>query len=157
MQRIVTALSPHCHRIAPHCTALHRMLRALHADSLLVASAINTVGYVRCKRDAAKKLTNLGGAVLSRGLQVGEWIKSGLRLMEWSERKSEAQCQDRDGAICGRFEQYPRIPLAGMVKRTRQQRWNCPHLTWRDKASFARPPRGHVTPRHAIGPSVTAE
>mmetsp|Transcript_10995 Transcript_10995/g.22223 ORF Transcript_10995/g.22223 Transcript_10995/m.22223 type:complete len:210 (-) Transcript_10995:416-1045(-) len=36
----------------------------------LACCAINTVGYVRCKRDAAKKLTNLGGAVLSRGLQA---------------------------------------------------------------------------------------
>ena len=33
-------------------------------------SMINAVGYVRCKRDAGKKLTALGGSVLSRGLQA---------------------------------------------------------------------------------------
>ena len=33
-------------------------------------SAINAYGYVRCKRDASKKLTALGGTVLTRGLQA---------------------------------------------------------------------------------------
>eukprot|EP00966_Prymnesium_polylepis_P175991 4073577-Prymnesium_polylepis.2 len=32
-----------------------------------VCNAINVVGYVRCKRDAGRKLSALGGTVLARG------------------------------------------------------------------------------------------
>ena len=31
---------------------------------------INVIGYVKCKRDAGKKLTAIGGTVLTRGLEA---------------------------------------------------------------------------------------
>lgn len=40
-------------------------------------SLINAVGYVKCKRDAGKKMTALGGSVLTRGLTAWSSMRSG--------------------------------------------------------------------------------
>ena len=32
--------------------------------------AINTLGYVKCKRDAGRKLSAIGGSVLTRGFEI---------------------------------------------------------------------------------------
>ena len=39
-------------------------------------SAINVVGYVRCKRDAGKKLSALGGTMLARGFDMASRVAS---------------------------------------------------------------------------------
>ena len=38
------------------------------------SNAINVVGYVRCKRDAGKKLSALGGSMLARGFDVASRV-----------------------------------------------------------------------------------
>jgi len=42
-------------------------------------SGINAYGYVKCKRDASKKLQALGGTVLTRGLQAWSGMRGGTR------------------------------------------------------------------------------
>lgn len=41
----------------------------------LTLNSINLVGYIKCKRDAGKKLQALGGTMLTRGLQA--WSRTG--------------------------------------------------------------------------------
>ena len=35
-----------------------------------MCSAINVVGYVKCKKDARKKLSALGGSVMLKGMEM---------------------------------------------------------------------------------------
>ena len=44
----------------------------------LALNLINTIGYVKCKRDAGRKLTAIGGTVLTRGLEV--WSGAQARM-----------------------------------------------------------------------------
>ena len=41
----------------------------------LSLNGINLYGYVKCKRDAGRKLQALGGSVLSRGLQAWSGVR----------------------------------------------------------------------------------
>ena len=48
------------------------------AGVALTCNAINVVGYVKCKKDARKKLSALGGSVMLKGMEM------------WSSRKGAA-------------------------------------------------------------------
>lgn len=50
----------------------------------LTLASINVVGYVKCKRDAGRKLSAFGGTVLSRGLEV--WSRAGAAAARGRER-----------------------------------------------------------------------
>lgn len=45
------------------------------AGVALTCNAVNVVGYVKCKKDARKKLSALGGSVMLKGMEM------------WSSRK----------------------------------------------------------------------
>lgn len=44
----------------------------------LMLNGINVIGYIRCKRDAGRKLSAIGGSVLSHGFSA--WSKYGGRF-----------------------------------------------------------------------------
>ena len=44
----------------------------------LTLNMINVVGYVKCKRDAGRKLSAIGGSVLTRGLDM--WSSAQARV-----------------------------------------------------------------------------
>ena len=56
---------------------LHFMYLVLVLVALSL-TGINCVGYVKCKRDAGRKLSAIGGSVLTRGLEV--WSSAQTRM-----------------------------------------------------------------------------
>jgi len=52
-----------------------KIMWALLTGVALTCSAVNVVGYVKCKKDARKKLSALGGSVMLKGMEM------------WSSRK----------------------------------------------------------------------
>ena len=57
----------------------------------LALSMINAVGYVKCKRDAGRKLSAIGGTVLTRGFEVWSTAQRATgRGMSGSERVATA-------------------------------------------------------------------
>ena len=49
---------------------------------------MNTVGYVKCKRDAGRKISAIGGTVLSRGLEA--WTSARSRMGDGAQRVPSA-------------------------------------------------------------------
>ena len=43
-------------------------------------TSINVVGYIKCKRDAGRKLTAIGGTVMARGLEA--WQRGRERVSQ---------------------------------------------------------------------------
>ena len=60
------------------CVITLRFMWMLLVFVALTLNAINVVGYVKCKRDAGRKLSSLGGSVLSKGLQA--WSGAQARM-----------------------------------------------------------------------------
>ena len=50
----------------------------------LTLNMINVVGYVKCRRDAGRKLSAIGGTVLTRGLEV--WSSARGAVARGSQR-----------------------------------------------------------------------
>ena len=50
----------------------------------LATNMVNVVGYYKCRKDAGRKLTQFGGSVLTRGLEV--WSSAQTRMRGGSER-----------------------------------------------------------------------
>ena len=42
-----------------------------------MCNAVNVVGYVKCKKDARKKLSALGGSVMMKGMEMWSARRSG--------------------------------------------------------------------------------
>ena len=52
------------------CVITFRFMWLLLVSVALALNAVNVIGYVKCKRDAGKKLTAFGGSMLARGYDM---------------------------------------------------------------------------------------
>lgn len=64
--------------LALGCIITFRFMWLLLVIVALSLNAINVIGYVKCKRDAGRKLSALGGSVFTKGLQA--WSGAQARM-----------------------------------------------------------------------------